>query len=404
MISPVRPPFGVGRVAGSILSALKRPAVEQIEDAYAQVCGMPHVVLLPSCRAGMNWLLRSCVKNDVPVICPAFTCMVVWESVVRAGLKLKIIDTAENGFLMDETALIAAQETEHAIILCEIYGYTYDLSKITHHSTTRPAVRIVDMAMTVPTWKLFERLDDDDFAFISFGSGKTIYAGWGGMGFTRNESLAERVRKTRDTSLARSDFLLAAKRGIKMVALNLLHEPFAYGLLKKVKETKSSVPQRSSASRPPRRTIYSLAEQPPSREWFVPTTYIDRHLMLYNLQRFEQYREKRIKLAQRYHHNFEGIAGIIRPETSSEALSHYTIRVNSGTREPLRQRLWSEGVDAGTQFFFPLSFSKTEYPNASRTASEVLNLPMDFRLNTNDVDRISDCVARAVEDLKPGQN
>jgi perosamine synthetase len=399
MISPIRPPFGAGRVAGAILNGPKQPSVEQVEDAYAQACGMPHAVLLPSCRAGISWLLQSCVDKDVPVICPAFTCMVVWESVVRAGLKLKVVDIAEDGFLMDQAALIAAQQTEHALVLCEIYGYTYDLDEITRHSATRPVIRIVDMAMTIPTRKLFERLDDDDFAFISFGSGKTIYAGWGGMGLTRNESLAEMVRQKRNTSVARGDFLLPARRGLKMLALNLLHEPFAYGLLQKYKERRNSVRQQRLGRRTDCRTIYSLAEQPLSKEWFVPTTYIDRRLMLYNLQRLEQYREKRIKSAQRYHHNFEGVAGIGRPETSTEALSHYTIRVNSGSRRLLRRRLWSGGVDAGTHFFFPLSFSRAEYPNAGRTASEVLNLPMDVRLNIGDIDRISDCVVRAAKDL-----
>ncbi len=396
MVPSSRPQFGLGCVMGAILRRANRISVEQIEAAYAQAYRMPYAILLPSGRAGICWALQACIGQDTRVVCPAYTCMVVWESILRAGGKLDVIDTADNSFLMDGTTLNAAQMGNYAIVLCEVYGYTYDLSKITCRASSDPLIRIVDMAMTVPTGTLFERLANGDFAVTSFGSGKCMYAGWGGMGFTRDKVLADKITQIRESSISHCDLLLFVKRSMKMIAKNLLNEPIAYGFLKKMKEARSSIRQHF-APRVGDSAIYSMADQPVSKEWYLPTTFVDRHLMLYNLEHTEQYCEHRKTLTRRYHENFDGVSGIIRPSISPHALSHYTIRVDSSIRPLVKKRLETVGIDAGTLFFFPKSFSKSDYPNASRIAAEVLNLPLDIRLSVSDVDWISERVVRVVE-------
>lgn len=398
MIPKRRPPFGVGRVISSILSYSDGITVDRVEQAYAQTYGMPYAVLLPSCRAGICWALKAVISRDTPVLCPVYTCAVVREAVIRSGGRLHLIDVQKDGFLMDEAALKSAQVGNYALVLCEIYGYTYDLSQITQQATTTSAIRIVDMAMTVPIREHFERLENSDFAVISFGAGKCMYAGWGGMGFTRDKVLADKVREMRESSVSSCTLLLLFKRSLRMIAKNLFNAPIAYGFLKRMIDAKRSM-RRSSAPHSSVSTIYSIAQQPASKQWYLPTTYVDRSLMLYNLEHIDQYCEHKKTLARRYHDNFYGVPGVIRPDTSLYALSHYPIRVASGIRPLLKKYLSKAGIDVGTLYFFPTSLSKSDYPNASRITSEVLDLPLYMRLSLDDVDWICESIACAIEFL-----
>lgn len=398
MIPQRRPPFGVGRVISSIFSHPGGITVEQVEQAYAQAYRIPYAVLLPSCRAGICWALKAKVVRETPVLCTAYTCAVVREAVIRSGGQLHLIDVQKDSFLMDEAAVKSAQVGNYAIVLCEIYGYTYDLSQVTRQATTAPAIRIVDMAMTVPTKEHFERLTDSDFAVTSFGAGKCMYAGWGGMGFTRDKALADKVREMRESFVSPCTLLLLFKRSLRMIAKNISNAPITYGFLKRMIDAKRSMWQRSvpgsSVS-----TIHSAAQKPASSEWYLPTTYVDRSLMLYNLEHIDQYCEHKKTLARRYHDNFDGTHEVIRPDASIYALSHYPIRVKSDIRPLLKKYLSDAGIDVATLYFFPASLSESDYPNTSRITCEVLDLPLYVRLSLDDIDWICENVACALERL-----
>jgi len=398
MVPPRRPQFSAGRVVSSVFGCSDRISVERVEDAYAQAYGMPYAVLLPSCRAGICWALKAKIKPGDPVLCTAYTCAVVREAIVRSGGKLQLVDIQEDGFLMDEEAVKHARDGNYAIVLCEIYGYTHNLSRISERTTDAPTVRIVDMAMAVPTIEHFERLADSDFAVMSFGVGKCMYAGWGGMGLTRDAELAEKVREMRDSSIGRCSFFVVLERCIRMMAKNLSNIPAVYGFVRTAKGAGKAI-WHCSMSGSTKQIIESAAHQPVSSKWYVPTTYIDRRLMLHNLKHTTQYCNQKKALERRYHDKLEGIDGIIRPKPSDHVLSHYPIRVNSDIRPLLKKYLLKAGFDVETLYFFPSGFSKSDYPNASRATVEVLELPLYVKLNISDVDRLCENIACGIEHL-----
>lgn len=376
-----------------MLSRAKGSSLEQIEDAYAQAAGLPHAVLLPSARAGIYWALKVATAPGSSVICPAYTCRVVHEAIVRSGAQMRLVDTKETEFLMDETALSAAQNSKHATVLPETYGYTYDLAAIGKNRANQ-LIRIVDMAMSVPNVRLFERLQDTDFAVISFGIGKCMYAGWGGMGLTHDAKLADEVRRLRNSRLTRGDALLPIKRSVETLLRTAAHERIIYGVSRRTRETRKPGSRRKS--RPAGFPSDWVGETNLSPEWTYPSTYVDRGLALYNLKHADEYYHSRIALASRYHDNLRGIAGILRPGVSPFPLSHYTIRVNNSARRAIRESLWKAGIDVSALYGFPSYLAKTDYPNSERIASEILNLPLDASLSVEDVDRISECVVHAV--------
>jgi dTDP-4-amino-4,6-dideoxygalactose transaminase len=398
MIPPRRPQFGIKHIISSVFRRSNVISIERVEDAYAQTYGMPYAVLLPSGRAGIYWALKAKITPGTPVLCTAYTCAVVREAIVRSGGQLCLVDIQEDGFLMDEESVKPAQTGNYAMVLCEIYGYTHNLSRLAKQATDAPTIRIVDMAMAVPTREHFERLADNDFAIMSFGVGKSMYAGWGGIGLTRNGELAGKIREMRDSSIARSDFIVVLKRGIRIMAKNLSNAPVFYGFVRTVKGAGKAI-RRHSTSGSVEPAVNSVARQPVNSKWYAPTTYIDRCLMLQNLKCLDKYCNHKKTLERCYHDNLEGVSGIIRPKSSDHVLSHYPIRVSCDIRPLLKKHLLKAGFDVETLYFFPSDFSKNDYPNASRATVEVLDLPLYFKLSMNEVDLLCDNIAYGIEHL-----
>jgi dTDP-4-amino-4,6-dideoxygalactose transaminase len=394
MIPWRKPPFGVSRIIMSLFKGTHGVDIERVEALYAQSYGVSHAVLLPSCRAGICWALKAACKTGTKVVCTAYTCTVVREAIIRSGNIIDLVDIEENSFLMNRQSLAEKQVGDYAIVLCEIDGYTYDLSEVARLAAREPAIRIVDMAMTVPGREHFERLKDNDVAVISFGAGKCMYAGWGGMVFTRNIELANKVRQIRDASLARCHVTLFIKRSLRMIALNLMYKNVSYGVLKRIKDAKRLRGQRIR-SQPDSAPQYPSQNSPISEEWFLPTTYLDRRLMVHNLKNAEEYSKRRLLLAQRYNNNLKGVNSIICPQVSAYPMNYYTIRVKTDLRSLIYQCLCKDGIDAGMLFDFSRSISKEMFPCAYKVSCEVLNMPLNVDLNLSDIDRISESVIRA---------
>jgi dTDP-4-amino-4,6-dideoxygalactose transaminase len=400
MIPRHEPSFTVGEVLNALLFTRGPNDVGDIEGLYARTLGMPHAILLPSARAGISWALRSTVAPGEPVVAPAFTCRVVHEAVLRAGCEPRILDLAQTGFLLDDGDLRSTSAS--GVILCEMYGHTYDLARI----DAGPKIRIVDMAMSVPDAALLSRLAANDFGVISFGLGKCAYSGWGAMGFTRNEALAEAVRALRDANVVPSSGTLTAQRALETLTRTVLHERSIYGLARSMVERWAGLAASVRRRQQPAGSESALPWAWRDRtslpaEWRLPTCGLDRALDRRNLERSSEFCDRRRAQVRRYHQALRGTPGLTLPPPSDDVLSHYTVRVKAGIRSELRARLWKLGIDTGTFFGFPHYLDAARFPRAVHAAEEVLNLPVGPRLTLADVDAIAASLSRSLADLAP---
>jgi dTDP-4-amino-4,6-dideoxygalactose transaminase len=409
MIPLHRPYFGIGTVIASSMRIGTCTGLSRLEQAYAEAADCKSAVWLPSGRAGICWALRSAISPGTTVVAPAFTCTVVHEAIARSGGRPRLVDAADDDFLMDPAALSAAERGEHATVLSEPYGHTYDLLQLAHERSTPPTVQIVDMAMAVPSPDLFQRLGPNDFGLISFGNGKSMYAGWGAIGFTQNRMLAEEVRKIRDSTLAKSGLSLIFRRALKIGLRTAAHYPPVYSLawqcwyrgrrtfsrVKRLVSRRVSNPsgQMNQRHTPPERTD----ERAYHPEWLLPSTHLDRALAMWNLERAESVCHARVALARRYDENLTGGIGIIRPKKFEPALSHYTVRVNSKTRDAVKKRLFDSGIYTISLWTLPPHVDGNMFPNASRLSSEVINLPLSPWMTIAQVDHICATLKRSVQ-------
>lgn len=384
MIPRHRPPFGLNDVVRMLFVPSGTVSVVQAEDLCASTCGIPHAVLLPSARAGICWALRAAVARDTPVIGPAYTCQAVHEAMARSGGRLSLVDADPNTFLMDLVTVAARQSGTHAILLSEIYGYSYGDRR---SDGGAPLIRIFDTAMTVPNPAIFERLQGNDVAVTSFGPGKCVYAGWGGMALTRDRSLAAEIRTQRDAHMRQHHSLMAVRQGAEIFFRTLAHTRVLYGLLQGFR-----TPPDYLATMP---GTWS-ADMSLTKEWDTPSTNLNRRLICRNVEHAAELGQQRRVLAARYRENLSGLRNMAVPPISSFAMSHYTIRVPSEHRDAVQASLRRSGIDTGRLFKFPGYLSKTDFPNAAAIASEVLNLPLDACLTGEDVEYISECVMTSV--------
>jgi dTDP-4-amino-4,6-dideoxygalactose transaminase len=412
MIPLHRPGFGLGTVLASLLSASGGRSLRRLEEAYTEAGGGAWAVWLPSARAGIGWALRASLDRPAKVVGPAFSCTVVHEAMVRSGGELCLLDPEAGGFLMEPQAVSGLEKGRHALVLCEVYGHTYDLAELERNAASTPVVRVVDMAMSVPCPALLERLRSCDFAVISFGNGKSMYAGWGGMGFARERALADAVRRLRDMAAAQGHLKLLLQRALGIGLRTAAHYPWVYGLSWRLwyrgrpllhRAGRWLRPNCSPEPAPPRPAGEAQIprawsdDRTCAPEWRLPSTRLDRGLALWNLRQAHRFHAARLALARRYHENLEGVEGIVRPPPSSNALSHYTVRLDAAIRNTVKERLWREGVYTISLWTFPGHLDRERFPNTFRLSSEVINLPLSPWMSTDHVDRVCELLGRAVK-------
>ncbi len=390
MITWNKPPLDLWQTVRTILDRRSKFSVEQLEEAYAEGLGVAHAILLPSARAGIDWALQAALASRAVVLCSAFTCKVVHEAVVRSGKEMVLLDVAPGEFLLDPAAIANASSDHHGLVLCEMYGHTYDLRRLEATVRPQPAIRILDMAMTVPTRRLLERISGNDFGVVSFGIGKSMYAEWGGMGFTRDGFLAAEVRRLRDSCRVTGGPLLGAERTLRILLRTAVSTPEFFIFSRKMRAS------LSSQQTPSKGALAAWRQSGLPAAWRFPSTELDRKLIGRHLQQSEWYAARRLALAARYAQNLQNVAGIIQPPFSQDPLSHYTIRVSAVARSAIRSRLRHGGIAAGTLFEFPTYLSRRDYPHASLVASEVMNLPLSVNLSPADVDRVCERLIESV--------
>ena len=143
---------------------------------------MREAILLPSARAGILLALRAAGPSVKGVVAPAFTCAVVHQAMQLSGLRVRIVDSEPNGYLMHADDLPKAAEGRSAVVLCEVYGLRYGAPgggapenpvprvALGRGGNDAPSMRIWDMAMCVPQADDFLRLATGDVAVLSLGS------------------------------------------------------------------------------------------------------------------------------------------------------------------------------------------------------------------------------------------
>ena len=196
--------------------------------------GVRHSILTSTGRAGLTVLLRAMRRMAPPdrdeVVIPAYTCYSVAASVVKAGLRPRLVDIDPVSLDYAPDELAAADFSRVlAIIATNLYGFPNDMPSLADIAR-RNGVFLIDdaaQAMGASTDARFSGTWGDAGLF-SFDKGKNVSAIDGGVVVTNSDALFAAIE--REMAAADSAGWKASAIGAsKAMVYSLLLRPSLYG-------------------------------------------------------------------------------------------------------------------------------------------------------------------------------
>ncbi|MCA9050392.1 MAG: DegT/DnrJ/EryC1/StrS family aminotransferase [Planctomycetaceae bacterium] len=410
MIPRHRPEFSLYELLRCGLSAALRHAdAGDPETLWAERLGVQHAVWVPSGRYAVCRAVEYSLPADASVYCPAFTCRVVHEAIHHSGRRLRLIDSAPDSPLMDER-LLNHTDTDHAVVLSEVFGHRYKLPSIESPSNLplvhSARLRVLDMAMCLPEPADMQRLRDNDVAVLSFGLGKPLYAGGGGMVLTNDAGMADHLRSCRRRDTRHANRLQNLKQFAVLLARTAAHDPTVYGLCRLMADRRTQKSDQSPVSGFTPEDPHSPAvTEKTAAEWHGEQTRLSVELAILLAARYDRHRQTRLELAKVYRQQLSDIsalcvsAALRLPPEEESALSHFCVRVRPELRNNLRSALLHAGVDTATLFSVSPFVSPTDCPNTVRLSQEIVGLPLSGNLTIADAERICRAVRSFAESI-----
>lgn len=176
LVPPIVPPLA----AGQVLRSLRGTARPGFAPALAAATGYAAARTFDSGRAALAALLRGwTTRGRDEVVLPAYTCWSVPASVVRAGLRVRLVDVDPATFDVAAGALDRVPlERVVAVVGAHLLGRSFDVAGAAARLRERdPAVRLVEDAAQ---WWPAPGAPGADAVLLSFGRGKPLAIGGGG--------------------------------------------------------------------------------------------------------------------------------------------------------------------------------------------------------------------------------
>ena len=237
-LPPAAAPIGWKSFWGGICACFKGEAeLARFSEELKAYYGKPHCFLVSSGKAALTLILCS-LKELYPgrdeVIIPAYTCYSVPSAVIRAGLKIRLCDTAPDNFDFDFEQLAPMLKSKKllCVVSAHLFGLPSDVGRL-KRMIDDPAVSVVeDAAQAMGGEWQGEKLGTlGDAGFFSLGRGKAFSAVEGGIILTDCDSLAGRLEGQID-NLSSYKPLEIFKLFIYAIALNILLYPIFFWIPK----------------------------------------------------------------------------------------------------------------------------------------------------------------------------
>lgn len=332
------------------------PAVGRFASALAHYTGSSHVVTCGNGTDALQIALMALgLKPGDEVVVPAFTYVASAEVIALLGLKPVMVDvdreTFNTGIRFMEKALTPRTR---AVIPVHLFGQSCDMAPIMDFAAANGLYVIEDNAQSLGASYIFpdgRRRHTGTVGHIgctSFFPSKNLGCyGDGGAVFTDDPSLAERIR-------------MIANHGQKV---KYHHD--VIGCNSRLDTLQAAV-------------------------------------LEVKLRHLDEYCSARRAAAERYRRLLEGTEGIELPAEScfsTHVYHQFTLKVNGGRRDALKEYLASRGIPSMIYYPIPLHRQKAyameglSLPAAEELASCVLSLPMHTELTEEVQDRIAGAIA-----------
>jgi dTDP-4-amino-4,6-dideoxygalactose transaminase len=328
------------------------PEVESFEAEFSAYCGVKHCIGVGNGLEAITLILRAYgIGPGDSVIVPANTYIATWLAVTHTGAEPIPVEPDAASYNIDPRRVESSiKPNTRAIIPVHLYGRPADMEPLAHIALKHKLLLIEDAAQGHGAKYNGRRVGSlADAAAFSFYPTKNLGAtGDGGAVTTNDPALADRVRLLRNYG-----------------SRQRYHNPVA-GFNSRLDELQAA-------------------------------------LLRVKLSRLDSWNEHRREIAVDYTGKLGGVRQIVLPmDKISESVWHlYVIR--SKRRDALQRHLEAEGISTLIHYPIPphrseayasLGIPEGTLPITEALASELLSLPIWAQMATEQVDAVSDAIAR----------
>ena len=346
-------------------------------------------------RVALYALLKAFgVKENDEVILPAFTCVVVPNAIIYCGAKPVYVDidpltlnaTAENiqKKISSKTKVIIAQNT---------FGLSSDLDPIIQLAREKKIIVIEDCTHGFGGYyKKNKNGTICDASFFSTQWNKPFSTGIGGIAYTADAMLAEKMKKI-ESEAASPSAKERTQLKILLKARNIFSAPAVYWPMIKTYRflsSKNIVVGSSGAE--------ELEKPELQKNFLKKMSGVQAKKGMAELKNLDAYNRHRIALAKKYHSVLSdlGISPPAEPEYALHTFLKYPLLVKN--REVFMKLAEKEKVELGDWFLSPIhpiesGFNLWQYkmgknPVAEKISRHIVNLPNHPGINEKKFTRI----------------
>jgi dTDP-4-amino-4,6-dideoxygalactose transaminase len=377
------------------------PRIAEFEATFAQRLGGGRAVTTSYGRMAAFHIFKAlALPAGSEVVFPALTFWVVPEMARIAGLKVVFADCNPETFNLDPAALERAITPKtRAVVPTHIYGLPCDMDEITAIARKHDLKLVEDCAHSLgASYKGQPVGTFGDAALFSFQVLKPLNTCGGGIAYTRDAMLAERIAASVAAQPAPS-----AERVLKRIRLGKLER----ALMRPSTFSLTIFPVLYAASFLSARPDVYLWEKVRPLSPF-PEGYAERYsnvqaeLGLAALQKIDEWTEKTRDNARFMSAALCGVPGVVPPPAPKDRVHvYYQYAAYVRDRDAAVTRCLRSGLDVEYHHMDVcpelaiFSESRIDAPGARRT-TEALQVPIHVGLSQRDLERVADRLKRAV--------
>jgi dTDP-4-amino-4,6-dideoxygalactose transaminase len=212
---------------------MEKGITEQLENEIREYFQADHVFFLSSGKAAL-FLILSALKelgNRERVIIPAYTCYSVPSAIRKAGLEIVPCDIMADTLDFDPDQLEGlCDHNTLCIVPTHLFGIPSDVTRVREIAGKKDIYIVEDVAQAMGVFHGKEKLGTlGDVAFFSFGRGKNITCGSGGLIITSSKEIAGKIRSLYDL-LFPEPIKETSRTFLEVCFLKIFLSPYLYWL------------------------------------------------------------------------------------------------------------------------------------------------------------------------------
>ena len=230
-LPPSAAPLSWGDILRGLVAPLGSHALEKRTEEFQEHFGVQYVFWVTSGKAALALILSALTQlsSRRKVVIPAYTCFSVPSAVVKSGLKVGLCDVepATLDFNSDDLGKKLDEDTL-AVVPTHLLGLSVDVEHVKQYARKNGIYVIEDVAQAFGGMSDGKPLGTcGDVAFLSFGRGKNVTCGSGGVILTNDRKIGKAIQSVYDR-LSTESAVDALGNWIQVVAMRLLLNPRLY--------------------------------------------------------------------------------------------------------------------------------------------------------------------------------